>query len=45
VRVQLRRSEGLIHGFLRLPGTIPRANAVLDEAAAALRDAFAAVAA
>jgi acetyl esterase len=45
VRVQLRRCEGLIHGFLRLPGTIPRANAVLDEAAAALRDAFAAVAA
>jgi acetyl esterase len=43
VRVRLDRCEGLIHGFLRMPGTIRRADAVLDDAAAALREAFAAV--
>ena len=43
VPVRLARCEGLIHGFFRMPGTIPRANAVLDDAAAALREAFAAV--
>jgi acetyl esterase len=43
VPVRLDRCDGLIHGFFRMPGTIPRANAVLDDAAAALREAFAAV--
>jgi acetyl esterase len=43
VPVRLDRCEGLIHGFLRMPGTIRRADAVLDDAAAALREAFAAV--
>jgi acetyl esterase len=40
VPVRLSRCEGLIHGFFRMPGTIPRANAVLDEAAEALGTAF-----
>ena len=33
--------EGLIHAAFRMPGTIPRARALMDDAVAALRTAFA----
>jgi acetyl esterase len=41
VPVTLTRYDGIIHGFFRMPGTISRAHHALDEAAAALRAAFA----
>lgn len=40
VPVTQTRHEGLFHGCFRLPGTIPRSQALLDESAAALRAAF-----
>jgi acetyl esterase len=40
VVVTQTRHEGLIHGCYRMPGTIPRAQRLLDESAAALREAF-----
>jgi acetyl esterase len=40
VPVTKTRHEGLFHGCYRMPGTIPRAQAMLDESAAALRGAF-----
>ena len=36
----ITRYEGMIHGFFRLPGVVPRANAALAEAAEAVRHAF-----
>jgi acetyl esterase len=41
IPVTQTRHEGLIHGCYRMPGTIPGAQALLDESAAALRAAFA----
>ena len=41
VSVTLSRYDGVIHGFFRMPGVIRRAEDALDEAAAALREAFA----
>jgi acetyl esterase len=40
VPVALTRYEGVIHGFVRIPAKIARAEPALDECAAALRDAF-----
>jgi acetyl esterase len=40
VRVETRRQDGLIHGFLQFGGIIDRARTALDEAAAALRAAL-----
>jgi acetyl esterase len=40
VPVRLSRYDGLVHGFVRMPAVIRRANAALDEAASALRAAF-----
>jgi acetyl esterase len=40
VAVSAVRADGLIHGCFRMPGTLPRANELLDSAAAALRAAF-----
>jgi acetyl esterase len=40
VPVTLRRYDGMIHGFYRLPGMIDRANDALAESALALREAF-----
>jgi acetyl esterase len=37
VPVALRRYEGLIHGFVRMPALIDRANRAIDEVAAAVR--------
>ena len=41
VPVTTSRYDGLIHGFFRMPAVMSRADAALDEAAAALRKAFA----
>jgi acetyl esterase len=41
VPVTLTRYDGQIHGFFRMPAVMPRANDALDEAAAALGQAFA----
>jgi acetyl esterase len=41
VPTTLVRYDGLIHGFLRMPGAIAAAGAALDETAAALREALA----
>ena len=41
VPVRLTRYDGTIHGFLRLPARIRVAEEALDEAAGALRKAFA----
>lgn len=41
VPVALRRYGGLIHGFFRMPAVTARAEDALDEAAGALREAFA----
>ena len=41
VPVKLSRYDGMIHGFLRMPGVIDRANDALSETAEALRGAFA----
>ncbi len=41
VRVTRRRFDGLIHGSLRLTGVVPRSWELIDDAAAALRAAFA----
>ena len=41
VPVTTSRYDGLIHGFFRMPAVLSRADAALDEAAAALRKAFA----
>ncbi len=41
VTVELSRYEGLIHGSALRPAAIPRGNEMLDEAATALRGAFA----
>ena len=43
VPVTLSRYDGLIHLCFRMPGVIPRGNEMLDEAAAALREAFASI--
>jgi acetyl esterase len=43
VAVTLSRYDGMIHGFFRMPGVIDRANDALDEAARAIRAAFAPV--
>jgi acetyl esterase len=40
VPVTLRRYEGLIHGFIRMPAMIQRANAAIDDIAAAVRSAL-----
>ncbi len=40
VPVVLRRYEGLIHGFIRMPALIERANHAIDEVAAAVRAAL-----
>jgi acetyl esterase len=40
VPTRLVRYEGLIHGFIRMPGVIDAAGAALDETAAALREAL-----
>ncbi len=42
VPVTLRRYDGMIHGFYRMPAVIDRANDALAETAGALREAFAA---
>ncbi len=42
VDVKLSRYDGLIHGFFRMPAVIDRSNDALEEAASALRAAFAA---
>jgi acetyl esterase len=42
VPVAARRYDGLIHGFYSLGGVISRANGALDDAAEAVREAFAA---
>ena len=42
VPVELSRYDGLIHLCFRTPGVTPRSNEMLDEAAAALREAFSA---
>jgi acetyl esterase len=36
----IRRHDGMIHGFFRLPAVVPRANDALAEAAEAVRRAF-----
>ena len=36
----LHRYDGLIHGFLRMPGVIPRANEALALVAASVADAL-----
>jgi acetyl esterase len=41
VATECRRVAGLIHGALRMPGTIPRAGELLDASVGALRAAFA----
>ena len=41
VPVTTSRYDGLVHGFFRMPAVMSRANDALDEAAAALREAFA----
>ena len=41
VRTTLSRYDGMIHGFLRMPGVIDRANDALGQIAGALRTAFA----
>jgi acetyl esterase len=41
VPVTLTRYDGVIHGFLRIPAKVARAEPALDECAAALREAFA----
>jgi acetyl esterase len=41
VAVALRRYEGLIHGFVRMPAMITRANGAIDEIAGASRSALA----
>jgi acetyl esterase len=41
VPVALRRYDGMIHGFLRMPAIVDRARGALDECAASLREAFA----
>ncbi|MEZ5099068.1 MAG: alpha/beta hydrolase [Thermoleophilia bacterium] len=41
VETTLARFDGLIHGVVRMPGVIPRANEVLDDASTALRRALA----
>jgi acetyl esterase len=40
VPTTISRYEGMIHGFFRLPAVVPRSNDALDEAAAAVRQAF-----
>jgi acetyl esterase len=40
VGVTLRRYEGLIHGFIRMPALIHRANDAIDEIGAAVRSAL-----
>jgi acetyl esterase len=40
VRVALRRYEGQIHGFIRMPALIDRANDAIDEVADAVRSAL-----
>jgi acetyl esterase len=42
VPVTLSRYDGVIHGFIRMPGVIERGHEALDECAGALRAAFAA---
>jgi acetyl esterase len=41
VPVTLRRYDGLIHGFLRMPGVIARADEVVSLVADAVADALA----
>ena len=41
VTTRLERYDGLIHGFLRMPAVIARANGALESAAAGLRASFA----
>jgi acetyl esterase len=40
VPVALRRYDGLIHGFIRMPAVIERANGAIDDIAAAVRSAL-----
>jgi acetyl esterase len=40
VPVTLRRYTGLIHGFIRMPAVIQRANGAIDDVAAAVRSAL-----
>jgi acetyl esterase len=40
VPVRLRRYEGLIHGFIRMPAVIDRANDAIDEVAGAVASAL-----
>jgi acetyl esterase len=40
VAVTLRRYEGLIHGFIRMPALITRADGAIDDVAAAVRSAL-----
>jgi acetyl esterase len=40
VPVTLRRYEGLIHGFIRMPAVIQRANVAIDDISAAVRSAL-----
>ena len=40
VPVTLSRYPGVVHGFIRMPGTMARGNEALDECAGALRAAF-----
>jgi acetyl esterase len=40
VPVTLSRYPGVVHGFIRMPGTMARGHQALDECAGALRAAF-----
>ena len=42
VDVEHRRAAGMVHGFLRMPGVIDRANEEIDRVAARLREALSA---
>jgi acetyl esterase len=43
VPVESTRYDGMIHGFFSMAGLLPQGRQAIDEAATALRDAFAAV--